>query len=208
MGALICAGALVAGCAGEGEPEPTATVTATETVTATPEPEPTEEADVEESASGDLGLNERGNLPMPQNSPQEFIDSASGERLLELAASEVHQDFTCNRASTIDPDGTFFAIDFSVEMTDSAVQHMENGFLLNPPHFELIDADGQVIGQEPTTHAANNCLRDEDRYPRSTVRAGSSASGPMIFETPVEAGILVYRDMYTGNYYEWEFDLN
>lgn len=40
MGALICAGALVAGCASDGEPEPTATVTATETVTATPEPEP------------------------------------------------------------------------------------------------------------------------------------------------------------------------
>lgn len=199
-GTLVCIGALVGGCAADGEPEPTATVTATETVTATPEP------DAEEATPSDTGLNERGNLPMPENSPQEFSDMASGERLLEFAASDVYRDFDCNRISAIAPDGIFFAIDFSVTVADAAAQYLASGFLLNPPNFELIDAEGNVVGEQATTHAANNCLADDDKYPTSPVRAGSAASGPMIFETPVESGTLVYRDMYSDNYYEWEFD--
>ncbi|WP_460689008.1 DUF4352 domain-containing protein [Nesterenkonia suensis] len=165
--------------------------------------EPDEEVDEPEQGE----LNSRGNLPMPDSSPQEFIDTATGDQIAVLDASDVHTDFTCNRVSAIEPDGTFFAIDFEVSVPEEASPHLPDGFLLNTPHFEIIDSDGSIVGDRPTTHAANNCLDDSSKYPRGSVRPGSTASGPIVFETPVESGYLVYREMYTGSYYEWEFNL-
>jgi hypothetical protein len=79
-----------------------------------------------------------------------------------------------------------------------------DGYGINPHRFEILDADGNMTNASPATSASYSCLADAEELPRET-RPGTSSSGAIILDSPVESGFLVFRDRTSGDSYEWEF---
>lgn len=220
VGALICAGVMVAGCAGEGEPEPTAPSTATETETPNTEaPDPTEDAgeegDLEAEATTegereplDERVNERGNVPMPENNPAGLMNVETMEPAVEWEASAVNTDVSCSNWVGESSEGEMFTVDFDIAVFEGAEVLPTGDFMVSGSMFYIADEDGQVVTDRPSTGSAINCLDSADELPRTALRPGQSATGSLVFESPIRQGYLVYHEYLADTYYEWEFDLN
>lgn len=150
-------------------------------------------------------LNERGNIPMPENSPAGINDIDSAEAIVEWSASDVNKDVNCSNWIGQEADGLLLSIDFEVEAFDRVTELGQGGYSFPRFSFHIVDSDGQVVTDNTHTGSAINCISSEVELPHTELRAGQSAQGTLVFESPIESGFLVHHDYYTDSYYEWEF---
>lgn len=209
---------LLSGCAGDDpQPEAPATETSEETASPTPEPEEEEEEDAEpEDIDPRLEgrepleerLNERGNLPMPENSPYFLVDFDGATVLGEAEVSDVNSSVHCTSGYAPPAEGHLMSIDVTVTSEEAMRDVAPEGFWLTSDMFQILDADGQIVSSDPGgTLAAYSCPSEVDQFPFGNIRPGTSGSGKIVFESPIPSGFLIYEEVQTGGYLEWEFDL-
>lgn len=214
---MLALGLMLTGCAGgDAQAEPAPTVTVTETVTATPEPEEvaedveadtetdSDEESVDESVAAEDLFNERGNIPMPENFGR-IRNTVTDEVAVYWEASDVRDSVDCTGPYPEPASGTLLAIDFDVEVFDEADSLIPEGFYMFADDFYVVDGDGAVSSENLNSLAAFSCLPESDVLPDRGLRGGNTATGTLVFESPLESGFLVYEDFHTGVHYEWEF---
>ena len=79
--------------------------------------------DLEED-DGEDALTERGNLPMPENSPYSLIDMSTDDVVAEIEVSEVNAAVQCTNEYTPEPSGHLLGLDFTVDV-DSTVREIQ-----------------------------------------------------------------------------------
>lgn len=189
------------------------------TETDSPEPTPIaeEEGGGESGGSGELEerepvaerLNERGNLLMPENNPYYLLSPDDDSVIAEFEFSDAQPDVVCTSAYAPEPSGSLLAIDVAVTVEPEARPFIPDGAILTSDMFQVLDRDGQIMDADPgSTSAAYSCPDQGDQFPFGTIRPGTSGSGEIVVESSVDSGYIVFNEVMSDTYLEWEFDLN
>lgn len=196
--------------------EPAPTVTVTETVS--PEPTPKSEEDDEEASVAPKGssyltgedrlpieerLNDRGNLPMPDNSPYFWASPDDESPLVAIQMGDVETEVTCPAPHHSGDTEGLISIDFEVTVEPEVSEFEPSGYWLTSDMFQIMNQEGNIVAQSADTLDAFSC--SDDAFPFGDIRPGTTGAGPVILESPVDSGCVLYQDIGTGNYFEWEF---
>lgn len=190
-----------------------------ESPASTPEPEEEEKEEDDESVDVDPRLegrdpledrlNERGNLPMPENSPYFLVDRDEATVLAEAEFSELSTSVHCSSDYAPPAEGHLVSMDVTVTSETVMRDVAPDGFWLSSDLFQILDVDGEIVSSDPGgTLAAYSCPSESDQFPFGSIRPGTSGSGQIVLETPVTSGTLLFEEVLTGEYLEWEFDLS
>ncbi|MBE1515185.1 DUF4352 domain-containing protein [Nesterenkonia halotolerans] len=225
LGLLICTGTLIVGCSettGEedvGQESPVDQESdSSSPETDSPEPDTVTEGEGG-GESGDPGeieerepvaerLNERGNLPMPEHNPYYLLSPEDDSAIAEFDISDLQTDVVCT--SSIAPESTesFLQIDLDVSVENDARNFIPDGAILTTNLFQVLDSDGSIVDTDPGSgEASYSCLPEEEVFPFGSIRPGTSGSGSFVFEPSVESGYVVFHEVLSDTYLEWEFDL-
>jgi len=179
-------------------------------------PEPSESAEAAEQSSDQetpvaeetddsIEPNERGNLPVGEGIENE-LTAQDGTAVATMKLSELRADPTCTSEYTPDPEGQLYGFDIELEVESAASNHLPDGYWVSSDLFQILSEDGEVVESDPgSTSAAYACPSTDDQFPFGAIRPGTSASGLIVVESPVDSGYLVYSDYDSGTFYEWEF---
>lgn len=152
------------------------------------------------------GFNERGNIPMPDNSPARIFDNDADELAVEWTSTEVSTSVECSNWYGEEADALLMSIDFEVEVFEGAQLLLRGEYSFSRGAFYIADEDGNVVDDRPAnTSVAVNCIDNDDSLTRNSLRDGQSSQGSVVFQSTIDSGYLVKHDRYTGSYYEWEF---
>lgn len=221
----MCAGMLITGCSESAAPtestqdsgdDQASSSSPSEGASAEPTAESDQNDEAESGHSGEVEerepiaerLNERGNLPMPENNPYYLLSPDDGSVLAEMDISDVQTDVVCTSEIAPDSTASFLQIDLDVSVETEASGFVPDGALLTTNLFQILDRDGSIVSSDPSSAGSYSCHPEDEGFPFGSIRPGTSGSGSFVFEPSVESGYLVFHEVLSDTYLEWEFDLN
>lgn len=184
----------------------------TETTTADPNIEPVEDATLPEPTNTPtpeqdapaVEFSERGSIVLEPGEPGGIVDAQNTE-LVTFVVNSIEVDPQCTGERADDPDnGHFVVFDVEIESDIAAADHyVDPGLIFNTAGYRVIDEDGTTRSESPNTGPAHICFPEAENLPIN-IGPGEKASGKVVFDVPVETGILL-TDLGVGENTQWEW---
>lgn len=132
------------------------------------------------------------------------IMSEDGSELVLFTVHSIVSDFKCTEQFKQKPEnGTFIALDVSVETKKGIKDAYSGDWRMNPNDFKTIAPNGTTSNANLSTGPAYTCVKSSKMLPE--MGNNEKARGLVILDAENAKGTLVFEDPNTPGGWEWEY---